>query len=143
MNNEDRTLKQIRDDMKIITTNKLNMSQSKLLFMGIIYEIVLRRDLFPMNCDLKAFINKIFIKRFNDKIPFKEYLYSSRTLLASRLQKNIYLDLQYNQIIEIVQEIYNIFPVDKPKKSVNSKNINANLELTQWMNFIREKDERK
>lgn len=139
MNYEERTLNQIKDDIKIITTNKLSTSQSKLLFMGITYEIILRKDLFPKNSDLKAFINKIFMKYFHDKINFRDYLYFSRTLLASRIQKEIQIRLEYNQIIDIVHEIYNILPGDDSKKIVSSKNI-SNIEMEDWMNFIREKD---
>lgn len=143
MENEKRTLKQIRDDIKIVTSNKLNASQSKLLFMGIIYEIILRKDLFPKNSDLKAFINKIFRKYFINKEPFKEYLYCSRTILGARIQKEIQYEIEYSQIIKIVNQIYDILPVEESKKVASTKNRNNNIELGQWMNFIREKDKNK
>jgi hypothetical protein len=143
MDQEKRSLNHIKDDIKVITTNKLSTSQSKLLFMGIIYEIILRKDLFPKNSDLKSFIDKIFVKRFASKEPLRDYLYFSRTLLAARIQSKIQLDLEYNQIIEMVNEIYNVLPVEDSKKVFNLKNVNSNTELGNWMNFIREKDSKK
>lgn len=138
MDNEKRSLKHIKDDIKVITTNKLSTSQSKLLFMGIIYEIILRKDLFPRNSDLKSFIDNIFMRYFIGKQPLRDYLYLSRTILGARIQKEILSDLEYNQIIEIVYEIYGVLPVEELNRSLNPKNIN-NTELGEWMNFIRNK----
>lgn len=142
MDGEKRSLKHIKDDIKIITTNKLSTSQSKLLFMGMIYEIILRKDLFPKNSDLKSFVDKIFKKYFVGKEPLRDYLYLSRTILGARIQKEIMLALEYNQIIEIVNEIYEVLPIENSKKSVNPKNINNNAKLGEWMSFIRDKDKK-
>ncbi|MDO6355259.1 hypothetical protein Q3V94_09325 [Caloramator sp. CAR-1] len=139
MDNEKRELKQIKEDLKIITSNKLNMSQSKLLFMGIIYEIILRKDLFPKNEDLKGFINNIFIQYFIDKEPFKDYLYDTRTLLGARIQKKIQTDLDYNKIVEIVNKIYNILPNEDINNNRKKNYSNNNKELIEWMNFIKQR----
>ncbi|WP_434565169.1 hypothetical protein PQ689_03390 [Thermoanaerobacterium thermosaccharolyticum] len=139
MDKEKRELKQIKEDLKIITSNKLNMSQSKLFFMGIIYEIILRKDLFPKNEDLKGFINNIFIQYFIDKEPFKDYLYDTRTLLGARIQKKIQTDLDYNKIVEIVNKIYNILPNEDINNSRKKNYSNYNKELIEWMNFIKQR----
>lgn len=139
MNNE-RHLEQIKNDIKIITTNKLSVLQSKLLFMGITYEIILRKDLFPQNEDLKKFINNIYIENFEDKIPFRDYLYDSRTMLGARIQKKILSDLSYEQITTMVNKIYNLLPSKDIKKiSRSKKSENMDKEVVEWMNFIRNK----
>lgn len=142
MSNSTRPLRSIEEDIKLITSNKLSTSQSKLLFMGIIYEIILRKDLFPRNSDLKEFVDKLFAKYIYNKEPLRDYLYLSRTLLSSRIQKDILQNLEYNQIIDIVNKIYEVFPIDEPQKSSNTRNSN-NSELGEWMNFIREKDKNR
>lgn len=135
-----RTLKDIKDDIKIITTNKLSMSQSKLLFMGIVYEIILRKDLFPKKNNLKMFVDKIFLKYFKNQEPIRDYVYSSRTNLAGRIQKVIQNNIEYAQIIEIVKELYKILPEDDIEKVGNKKKVSLNKELIDWMNFIGENE---
>ncbi|MFZ4452046.1 hypothetical protein [Salibacterium aidingense] len=130
----DRSLKDIGDDIKLIITNKLNTSQSKLLFMGISYEIIQRRDLFPKNSDLKKFVEEVYIPYSKDKIPFRDYLYASRTLLGARIEKLILWEIGYNDILNMVNKLNEIFPSDN-SKTTTTKNID--LEITEWMNFIR------
>lgn len=142
MDHKIRPLRHIKDDIKLITTNRLSSSQSKLLFMGIIYEIILRRDLFANKSDLKLFINEIFGEYLYRDENLKDYLYLSRGRLASKIQKDILFNLEYNQIIEIVEHIYDVFPDEELKKYKNSRSINTNIELASWMNFIREKDKK-
>lgn len=132
----ERSLKDIKDDIKLITTNKLSMSQSKLLFIGIVFEIILRKDLFPKRNNLQMFIDKIFLRYFKDKEPIRDYVYNSRANLAARIQKNILNDIEYAQIIEIVKELYKILPEDEIKTIKNKKRIDINKELVEWMNFI-------
>ena len=102
---KNREIKDIINDLLFIISNKLSLMQSKLLFMGITYEIVLRKDLFPRNKDLKDFIEEVYIKRFSNKKTFKDYLYRSRTLLSSSLLRKIYLELDYSEVTEIINEL--------------------------------------
>ncbi len=140
MNYEERNVEDIRNDFKIVISNKLSISQSRLLFMGIIYELILRKDIFPRNDDLKGF-NNIFVKKFNNKTPFKEYLYNSRTLLASRLQKNIISELNYTQIIEVVNEILTVLPDYKEKQEkVKKTKKNNDTYVSDWINLIKNKE---
>ena len=45
MNKKNRNLCDIKYDLKSILTNKFSISQSKLLFMGIICEIILNKNI--------------------------------------------------------------------------------------------------
>lgn len=136
--NEERSLEDIKNDIKIIVSNRLSMYQSKLLFMGLIYEIILRKDLFPQNSNLKTFIDKVIIKYLDINEPFRDYLYDSRTLLGSRIQRIILKEVEYSKIIQMVKEIYEILPGDEVKNYKNKKSIDINKEVVNWMNFIGE-----
>lgn len=144
MDDKSRSLVKIKQDLKVVISNKLSIPQSKLLFMGIVYEIILRKDLFPRNENLKEFINNIFVNKFKEKVPFGDYLYKSRTLLAARVLRKIISELEYNQIVKIVHEIYNIIPDEQDDKFRERKsNIKNDDELSEWMHFIRNKGENK
>ena len=135
---KNREIKDIINDLLFIISNKLSLMQSKLLFMGITYEIVLRKDLFPRNKDLKDFIEEVYIKRFSNKKTFKDYLYRSRTLLSSSLLRKIYLELDYSEVTEIINELIEIIQgntiEDKSSKSNKSKDMNDYI--TEWMKSI-------
>lgn len=145
MYKKDRELKDIRADLDFITSNKLSLTQSKLLFMGITYEIILRKDLFPQNEKLKPFIEEVYVVRFADKEPFKDYLYDSRTLLSSRIQRKIFSDLSYADIIEITNIINNILQKNLTKEN-NKRNKNKKIKTNddyaiEWMKSISDKKE--
>lgn len=134
-----RSLKEIKEDIKIISGNKLSMSQSKLLFMALSFEMILRKDLFPKKSNLKVFIENVYEKCFDNGNFFKDYLYSSRTILAARLEKKIQTELAYQDILKIVGELYKILPSDEIK--IKNKKNNTSLEIVEWMNFIENKEE--
>lgn len=135
---QERLLEDIKNDMKIVISNKLNMSQSKLLFMGLIYEIILNKYLFPKNNNLKVFINKVIIKYLDIDEPFRDYLYDSRTLLASRVQRAIFEGAEYSKIIQMVKEIHHVLPGDEVKNYKSKKSSNINEEVINWMKLIGE-----
>ncbi|OON94418.1 MAG: hypothetical protein ATN32_08225 [Candidatus Epulonipiscium fishelsonii] len=135
------SLEEIKKDMAIISSNKLNIHQSKLIFMGILYELVQRKDLFPTISNLKSFINQVIVPRTEEKVELKNYLYKSRKQLAAQLSHIILNELEYNDILVIVEQLQNILPKNVPSKNVPSKNKSAKdtdiSELTrQWMQFI-------
>lgn len=140
MNKENRNLNDIKYDLKIIMGNKLSIYQSKLLFMGIMYEIILNKELFPRNSQLDTFINEHLLKYLKRKSKFKGYLFKSRTILAATIQREIYNNLDYNDIINLVDEIYKILPDDmefKNKKTIKNYNECA---LNEWLNVLRNKE---
>lgn len=134
--NNNRTLMNIKEDIKIITSNKLSISQSKLLFMGIMYEIILRKDLFPRKDTLKLFINNVFMKYFDKKELFKDYLYDSRSLLGARVQKKIQNELNYPEIVEMTRELCEILPNDNKEKVRKYTKLKMNEEVGEWLKFL-------
>ncbi|MCC0658304.1 hypothetical protein IC175_17245 [Clostridioides sp. ES-S-0123-01] len=146
MPDNNRTLEDIKNDIKIIKGNKLSISQSKLLFIGIMFEIILNKDLFPKNSILKDFVNCKLLSYIKINEPFKEYLFSTRTLLIARIQKEVYINLNYQDILKLVDFLQEfIVKFDSKEESIKvdkkiSKNSSA---INEWVDFInnREKEE--
>jgi hypothetical protein len=133
----ERELVDIVRDLKFVTSNKVNISQSKALFIGLSYEIVSRRDLFPRNIDLRIFTDEMYVPYTKKKEPFKEYLFSSRTLLGARIGGIILYDIEYDDLIEMVNRLIDLLSIQTSlsEKKNNSK-IN-NSDITDWLNVIR------
>ncbi|HBE9816198.1 hypothetical protein ACEI86_10580 [Clostridioides difficile] len=146
MFDNNRTLDDIKNDIKVIKGNKLSVSQSKLLFIGIMFEIILSKDIFSNNSILKEFVNIKLLKYMKMKEPFREYLFSSRTLLIARIQKEIYTNLNYQDILEIVDFLQEIIVKSETKednKKRNKKNPKDNSRINEWMNFTNKKDSKE
>ena len=129
-----RPLEQVRKDIQLILSNKLNSNQSLLLFLGITLEILLRKDLFKRNSDLQSFIEAMYIPRTKKREPFKEYLYLSRTQLSARLNRVIIEELDYSDVIAISKKLVEILPSENINKKPSYKS--PNDVVTEWMNFI-------
>ncbi|EMJ5512794.1 hypothetical protein ACKTKD_002916 [Clostridioides difficile] len=141
MNRNIRELRDIRNNLKLIMGNKLSISQSKSLFMGIFYEIILNKDLFSKNRELKEFINGHMLPYINRDKKYKDYLFKSRTLFAATILKDIYINVEYNQVIKMVEELYSILPDDIEKESRNHIKKNSSDEvLSGWLSLIMNKD---
>ncbi|EJQ54794.1 hypothetical protein IEI_01263 [Bacillus wiedmannii] len=132
---QERTLELIRNDLKIITSNKLNTSQSKLLLIGVTYEILLRKDLFPKNSDLKKFVQLVFVEPIEGVKPFKEYLFVSRTLLSSRISKIILSQFSYNNVMKTVDKLNAMLPQQNNENKYSTRNTEQSM--NEWVEFLR------
>lgn len=140
MSIEQRTIEEIKNDIKIISSNKLNISQSKLLLMGFIYEIISDKDIFPKNSDLKEFINKDMRECTNMNMHFREYLFASRTLLASRVQKEVY-KLDYNNIINLLDLINKKLSESGESETNSAKSLKgADKAIGEWRDYFASKE---
>lgn len=138
MNIEKRAIDEIKNDIKIISTNKLSVSQSKLLLIGALYEIILNREIFPKNIDLKNFVNIDMNRCLSVSKEYKDYLFTSRTLLAARVQKEIY-ELDYNDIVSLLIFIENKLSDLAPNNSTNLKNlkkIEKDKAIDEWRDYF-------
>lgn len=141
MNNVKREISDIKNDLKLIKSNKLSISQSKLLFIGIIYEILFNKDLFPKNKDLKEFTNNSLLPLFNKNEPYKDYIFKTRTTLASKIQRYIFLNLDYNNILEIVTQLDKILFSDiHVTDNLKPRNKTSNNDLDEWVEYFDKKD---
>ncbi|MEK6462029.1 hypothetical protein AABM27_16600 [Heyndrickxia faecalis] len=134
---KNRELQLIKKDLKVVISNKLNSSQSKLLLIGIIFEIIQRRDLFPRNADLKKFIQQVILDPIENAKPFKDYIFFSRPLLGSKVSKIILFDFDYNNVIKTVEKLSVILPSDIDEKPQSSSNKVTDEDMNEWINFIR------
>ncbi|QCZ53535.1 hypothetical protein UCCLBBS449_1672 [Levilactobacillus brevis] len=99
---------EMKKQIEILQSNKLNSIQSLALFSGFSYQIILDKNLFTHNKDLEGFINAVYLDphRINH---YRPYLYSSRTLLGARLSKLIILNFSPDDIALALLKIINIF----------------------------------
>ena len=125
--------KEIGKRLKVVTGNKLDADQSVIYFSGIIYSIILNREVFKKNSDLKDFVYNIFLKPLHDE-QYKDYLYKSRTLLGSRLSRYILENISYTLTVEISNKLIVFFDnndkKDKKEKSIENEIAN---ELSKWL----------
>lgn len=129
-----RSLIELKNDFTIIKSNKLNTTQSKAMFIGLLYEMILRKDLFPKKDNLKKFVETVILIDM-DNIIIKDYLYKSRSLLAARIIKYILNDFDYIQILKIVNMIYSLIPESEIKISKKNKG-SLTDDVISWMKFI-------
>ena len=138
MYKKNRDLYNIKDDLKSILTNKFSISQSKLLFMGIICEIILNKNIFPKNSMLKEFINNNLLKYLKKQEKYRDYLFKSRTLLIATLQKQIYDNLDYEDILLLVNYLCKILPDDCDKNNKKTNKNNSKKDIIDWLYFLSE-----
>lgn len=136
-----REIVEIRNDIRIISSNKLNVSQSKLLLMGALYEIILNKEIFPKKSDLKFFLNEHMNRCLKINIEYKEYLFASRRLLAARVQKEVY-KLDYNSIINLLElldlKLLQLISYNTDNNQ-NTKNIKVKEKddaIDEWRNYF-------
>lgn len=77
-----------RKELDLINSKKYSFNEKKLLFIGVVNNTIYDKTLFSNNKLLNNYI-KLFEKTLHLKEPYKEYLYSSRTLLASRVSRDL------------------------------------------------------
>jgi len=71
------------NDLVMFRNELKNKIIPKYKLIGIVVELVLSRELFPKNSDLKKFTKNIF------SIEYKEYVMKSRTMILARLSRLI------------------------------------------------------
>ena len=140
MSTQKGAIEEIRGNIDIVSSNKLNVFQSRLMFMGFIYEIILSRDIFPKNSDLKEFINQDMPKYLNLPISFKDYVFLSRPLLASRVLNKIH-ELDYKDIINFIDIINEKYLKINDVKKTSSKTLKTtDTAIDEWRNYFINKD---
>ena len=77
-----------RRELDILNSKKYSFNEKKLLFVGIVSNTIYDKSLFPNNKLLNEYVT-LFETSLSLDEPYKEYLYKSRTLLASRVVKDI------------------------------------------------------
>lgn len=92
----------------ILYRNELkNKNVPKYKVIGIVSELLLSKQVFPRNIDIKVFLKDIF------ELELKEYLFRSRTLLIARVtreiivieKENLYKNMLYKFIEQKIEDL--------------------------------------
>ncbi|CAM3269073.1 hypothetical protein GHI93_04930 [Lactococcus hircilactis] len=78
------------DTKNIINTlksSKYLMREKRYIFIGVVMETIFSRELFTKNNDLHEYIH--IFENLMKLTPYRDYLYKSRTMLASRVIKDL------------------------------------------------------
>lgn len=142
MNKPSRIPYDIQKDLKIITSNKLSIYQSKLLLMGSLYEIILNKEIFKRNNDLKKFVNQDLNNYLKLDLYVKDYVFKSRTLLVAKVQRVIYEKAEYKDIVDFIYFLNNAIFYEKETKIKDKKNsLDEDKVINNWKNYIMNKDD--
>lgn len=114
-------------EFSVINKNKFSLQQTRSLYLGLLYELLSNKYIFPKNNDLVRFLEKVFKKKY------KSYLFKSRSYLASRLLKDVSNDYDTVQISASIKliifyleslEVENEISINDKK---TSRKINKNI----------------
>lgn len=102
----------------VLFRNELkNKSIPKYKIIGIVSELLLSKQIFKRNKDIEKFLKEVF------ELELKEYLFKSRTLLVSKVIREIMCieneNLYKNKLYKFVQEKINDLKDDSIKKEKN------------------------
>jgi hypothetical protein len=129
-------------------SNSNNFSSKELedraIFMGVMAELLLSKELFKRNDDLKVFIQEIF------GIQPLEYLFKSRTLLLSRIIR-IIESAEKDQLKKYIQSVYNYIDINAvtvgnseivTNKITTKKGKNSTIDtIDRWRKVINRENE--
>lgn len=117
----------VRDNMYtslVLFRNELKNRQIPLYkIVGIISVLLLSKEIFPHNEDIKEFLANVL------SLSFREYVFRSRTLLVARVTRAI---ISKSENKEFKRKLYDFIDtnIEKMKKE---KNIKENNKLDGWM----------
>ncbi|WP_204254312.1 hypothetical protein [Mammaliicoccus sciuri] len=124
------------EDFIKIKSNKYSKEETERMFLGLLFYMLNDREIFKLNLDVKDFIITVF------EYDYKEYLYRSRPMLASRLMNDIRKNKTYGDILmldaSITKYLQNNFVIKNENSKAKTKS-NNNTNLTGWLNMTSEK----
>lgn len=120
--------------LKLIQTPKLSIAQSTMLLSGIVYALILDREIFKHNIDLKDFTLKIFKQWLPNQEQFRPYVFRSRTLLGSKLSRIILESFDYESTKAVSSLLLSLFSINTTDKKTKNKHV-VGLEktLADWI----------
>ncbi|SUM89506.1 hypothetical protein [Staphylococcus saprophyticus] len=90
---------------KLFNYKNFSIEDKRKYFLGEVLHTILNKELFKKNEDLKEYIK--VIERFEVVNEYKNYLYKSRTLLASRVLKDVELNFTESDLLILIKNHYN------------------------------------
>lgn len=117
------------NDFIKINGNKYSKEESEKMFLGLLFYMINDRDVFKLNEDIKDFIEMVFEHKY------KDYLYRSRPILASRLMNDIRKEKSYGEMLQINKKIVKYFEnsfIELESKANNKKEV-SNTNISGWL----------
>ena len=119
-----------------IQKGKVNAHESMLLIIGLSFDLIQNRSIFKRNSDLKPFLEEIYEKILHVE-PYRDYLYNSRTLLGSRVAKDV-SNCDFIMLQRIISELSIYFKLDEfDKYTQNNSSEKEHDYLSEWIKYIR------
>lgn len=123
--------------LKLIQTSKLSISQSTMLLSGIVYALVLDREIFKRNADLNDFTLKIFKQWLPNQEQFRPYVFRSRTILGSKLSRIILEKFDYESTKTVSSLLLSLFSINTTdKKDKNKQFVGLEKTLAAWLDSL-------
>ncbi|QDR64970.1 hypothetical protein FPV13_08780 [Mammaliicoccus sciuri] len=126
--------------MKNIMRNpNYTIEDKKKYFIGEVTYTILNYEIFKKNSDLKKYIS--IYEELMELNEYKEYLYRSRTLLISRILKDIKINIKDSQFEKLVNRHIKFLSTNKNIKNDEKKvNINkSNSDESLLNNYLKAK----
>ncbi|WP_203624612.1 hypothetical protein [Lacticaseibacillus sp. 866-1] len=133
-----RTNEDIISTLKLTQSTRLSVSQSTMMLSGLVYAMVLDKDLFKHNPDLEGFVLKIFRQWLPDHEQFRPYVYKSRTLLGSKISRIILDTFEYNDTTEVATKLSSLFSSATKEASSAKKLPDLEAFISDWLTSLGE-----
>lgn len=141
-----RTPKELLADLDFIQSSKVSTSQASPFFSGIVYEIILNKEIIKTNKQLPDFVNGIIIDTAN-KAPkinnnlveiaqLKSYIFASRTSVAARTSRIILENFEYPTIEKVIANIVEYIERTAENKEISKptlKKQSVSDSLDSWL----------
>lgn len=117
-----------RRELDILNSKKYSFNEKKLLFVGIVNNTIYDKATFPNNKLLNKYV-LLFENILSLDEPYKEYLYNSRTLLASRVVRDILKNENDKDLLSLISS-HILFIKEKNAKNENNKIVKSKINKT-------------
>lgn len=118
------------EEFKKLPKMKLSIPQTKSLFLGLIFKMVLDKEILNKE-EIYVFTQEILNKKYRD------YVYNGRPYLASRILKDLEVEVDYNALLKLSNSIVDYLHNDEDKPSKDTRKVN-NTNIVGWYNSVKE-----
>lgn len=115
------------------------MREKKYIFIGVVMETIFSKELFYRNSDLHEYVN--IFEDLMKLTPYLDYLYKSRTMLASRVIKDLLNKKVNDDLIRLLIEKHIDF-IEKYADNSDKKKSTKKSETSLLEDMIRSKSEK-
>lgn len=135
MNSADR-----KNTINFFASKKIEFSEIKADLYALLIIIIFNKSFFLSNSDLKIFVCDVLGFKYSD------YIYKSRTLLCSKIMKDIYemdydklinIEIKINQLINVLQKDHSVEEQDFSNNKKDKKKKKISSFTADWSKVIK------